>query len=67
MTEKEFLEKYGDENVYFTNTYKRGITYRNEELGITVYGVMDYRDDMSYEETIRSVSYLEGFYFTFDK
>lgn len=61
MSEKEFLEKYGNEKVYFTGMYKFRAMYENKELGIYCSGVVEYRDGISYEETINSVFDLEYF------
>ena len=64
MTEKEFLEKYGNEKVYFTGMYKFNAMYANKELGIYCSGLLDYRDEISYEETPNSLSQLEEFKFS---
>ena len=63
MTEKEFLEKYGNEKVYFTEMYKFRAVYENKELGIYCSGVVEYRGDISYKETVNSVFDLEYFQF----
>jgi len=63
MTEKEFLQKYGNEKVYFSGMYKYRATFRNEELKIWCSGVLDYRHDISKEETVNSVFDLEDFDF----
>ena len=63
MTEKEFLEKYGNEKVYFTEMYKFRAVYENKELGIYSSGVVEYRGDISYKETVNSVFDLEYFQF----
>lgn len=63
MSEKEFLEKYGNEKVYFTGMYKFRAMYENKELGIYCSGVLEYRGDISYEETVNSVFDLEYFQF----
>jgi len=63
MTEQDFLQKYGNEKVYFSNMYKFRATFRNEELKIWCSGVLEYRGDISYEETVNSVFDLEYFQF----
>lgn len=63
MEVKEFLEKYGNEKVYFTGMYKFRAMYENKELGIYCSGVIEYRGDISYEETVNSVFDLEYFQF----
>ena len=63
MTEQEFLQKYGNEKVYFSSMYKFRATFINEELKIWCSGALDYRDDISYEETVNSVFNLEYFEF----
>lgn len=67
MTDKEFLEKYGNDKVYFSSTYKHGVTYRNRDLGIIVCGIIDYKDYMEYEETVNEIASLEDFYFMIEK
>ena len=32
MTKQEFLQKYGNEKVYFSSMYKFRASFRNEEL-----------------------------------
>ena len=61
MTEQEFLDKYGNEKVYFTNMYKFTARYENKKLGIYCAGTVNYRDTISYEEKVYSVSGLEDF------
>ena len=63
MTEKEFLEKYGNEKVEFLSMYKFRATYKNEELKIFCSGVVEYRDDITKVETVNSIFDLEHFAF----
>ena len=63
MTEKEFLEKYGNEKVEFSNMYKFRVRYKNEELKIFCRGVVDYRADIEKVETVNSIFDLEDFEF----
>jgi hypothetical protein len=63
MTEKEFLEKYGNEKVEFSNMYKFRATYKNEELKIWCSGVLEYRGDIEKVETVNSIFDLEYFQF----
>ena len=63
MGEKEFIEKYGKEKVYFSNLHKTRITYENKELGIKCIGSVEYRDDMNYEEDVHNISFLDDFIF----
>ena len=63
MTEKEFLEKYGNEKVEFSSMYKFRVMYKNEELKIFCRGVVDYRDDIEKIETVNSIFHLEDFEF----
>ena len=63
MTEQEFLQKYGNEKVYFSSMYKFRAIFRNEELKIWCSGVLEYKDDISYEEVVNSIFYLEYFQF----
>jgi len=65
MNEQEFLERYGDKKVYFSNIYKFKITFKNEELKIWRGGILDYRDDLSKEETVISIFNLDCFEFGF--
>jgi hypothetical protein len=64
MTEKEFLEKYGNEKVYFTKMYKFRAMYENKELGIYCSGGVEHRADISYEETVNTVFDFEYFQFS---
>jgi hypothetical protein len=59
----QFLQRYRNEKVYFSSMYKFRATFRNEELKIWCSGIVEYRDDLSYEETVKSVSCLECFQF----
>ena len=43
--------------------YKFRAMYKNKELGIYCSGVVEYRGDISYEETVNSVFDLEYFQF----
>jgi hypothetical protein len=61
MSEKEFLEKYGNEKVEFSNMYKFRATYKNEELKIWCSGVLEYRGDIEKVETVNSIFDLEYF------
>ena len=63
MTEKEFLEKYGNEKVEFSSMYKFRAMYKNEELKIFCRGVVEYRDDIEKIETVNSIFQLEDFEF----
>lgn len=63
MGKEEFLKKYGNEKVYFSSIYKFRAVFRNEELRIWCSGVLEYRDDISSEETVNSVFDLEYFEF----
>lgn len=63
LTEREFLEKYGGEKVYFTGMYKFRAFYENKELGIYCSGVVYYRQSISYKETVNSVFDLDEFQF----
>ncbi len=67
MTQEEFLEKYGNENVYFSEMYKFSAYYKNAELGIWCRATIEYRDDIGAEETVNSISQLEYFDFGFLK
>ncbi len=66
MTEQEFLQKYGNEKVYFSSMYKYKAIFRNEELKIWCSGTLEYRDEISYEETVWSVACLDNFSFTIE-
>jgi hypothetical protein len=46
MTEKEFLEKYGNQKVYFSSMYEYRAIYKNEKLNIWCSGVVESRDDI---------------------
>ena len=63
MTEKEFLEKYGNEKLEFSNMYKFRVMYKNEELKIFCRGVVNYRDDIEKIETVNSIFDLDDFEF----
>lgn len=63
MNEKEFLEKYGNEKVEFSNMYKFRATYKNEELKIWCSGTLEYRGDIEKTETVNSIFDLENFQF----
>lgn len=55
MTEQQFLEKYGDEKVWFSRMYKYRVKYENEKLNIWCSGVAAPRDDINREETVSTV------------
>jgi hypothetical protein len=63
MTEKEFLEKYGHEKVYFSSMYKHRAIYKNEKIWCS--GVTESRDDIRHEEKVLSVFDLDYFEFGF--
>ena len=63
ISEKEFLEKYGNEKVEFSNMYKFRATYKNEELKIWCSGVLEYRGNINKVETVNSIFDLECFQF----
>jgi hypothetical protein len=63
MTEKEFLEAYGNAKVTFTEMYKHRAMYSNKELGIYCSGVVEYGSAITCEETVISVADLEYFQF----
>lgn len=63
MTEQEFLQKYGNEKVYFSSMYKFRASFRNEELKIWCSGMLEYRNEILYEETANSVFDLDDFLF----
>lgn len=63
MTEKEFLEKYGNEKVEFSDMYKFRATYKNEELKIWCSGSVEYRGSIDRIETVNSIFDLEYFQF----
>ena len=64
MTESEFLLKYGNENVAFSECYKCRMTYKNTELGIVVSGTVEYRDSLNCVETVNEIFQLDNFQFT---
>lgn len=43
--------------------YKFRAIYENKKLGIYCSGVIEYRDDISYQETVSSIFNLEFFQF----
>lgn len=63
MSEKEFLEKYGKENVFFNSLDRYRVHYRNEELGIWCEGNVDYRDSLKVKESVNSIFDLNDFKF----
>lgn len=63
MTENEFLEKYGNEKVEFSNMYKYRATYKNDELGIWCSGNVGYKDIIEKTETVNYIFDLEHFKF----
>lgn len=63
MTEKEFLEKYGNEKVEFSTLEKYRVIYTSEELKIYCSGVLGYRDNIKKIETVNSIFNLEHFEF----
>jgi hypothetical protein len=63
MTEEQFLEKYGQEKVYFSSMYKYRAVYKNEKIWCS--GVVESRDDIRHEETVLTVFDLEYFRFGF--
>jgi|688.fasta_scaffold169270_4 hypothetical protein len=63
ITEKEFLQKYGNVNVEFSSMYKNRATYKNEDLKIWCSGVLEYRDTIEKVETVNSIFNLEYFQF----
>ena len=63
MTETDFLKQYGSIPLNFVEMYKYRVTYKNEELGITCSGHIEYRDDMKAIETPLSLAQLEYFGF----
>ena len=65
MTEKEFLEKYGNQKVYFSSMYEHIAIYKNEKLNIWCSGLVESRDDISIEEKVLTVFDLEYFRFGF--
>jgi hypothetical protein len=65
MTEKEFLEKYGNEEVEFSSMYKFRAIFRSVKLNIWCSGVLEYRGDISKIETVNSIFDLEYFQFGF--
>lgn len=67
MTQEEFLEKYGNEKVHFSEMYKFTAYYKNEELGIWCRASIEYRDSIEAEETVNSIFQLEYFDFGFLK
>ena len=52
MKVSQFLKKYGNEKVSFTNLYKHGIVYSNETFKVS--GIVEYRGDFEKEMTIKS-------------
>jgi hypothetical protein len=65
MTEKEFLEKYGNQKVYFSSMYEYRAIYKNGTLNIWCSGVVQSRDDIRSQETVLTVFDLEYFRFGF--
>jgi hypothetical protein len=63
LSEKEFLEKYGKENVEFSSMYKFMATYKNETLKIWCSGILEYRGEIEKTETVNSIFDLEYFQF----
>lgn len=63
MSEKEFLEKYGKESVFFNRLDSYRVHYHNEELGIWCEGNIDYRDSLKAKESVNSISNLHDFKF----
>lgn len=60
---QQFLEKYGDEKVEFSDIFKLRVTYKNEKLKIWCSGVLDYNDIFVKVETVNSISELDHFQF----
>ena len=65
MTQTEFLEKYGNENLEFSNMYKYRVIYKNKELGIWCSGIIEYRSSIDKIETVNSISQENDFDFGF--
>jgi hypothetical protein len=63
MTEKEFLNKYGNEKVYFQRMYKNSIYYKNIELGFWCKATIEYDDEIEVEETVYSIFQFAYFEF----
>ena len=65
MTQTEFLEKYGNENVEFSNMYKYRVIYKNVDLNIWCSGILEYRSSIDEIETVNSISQENDFDFGF--
>jgi len=65
MTEEQFLEKYGNQKVYFSSMYKYRAIYKNGTLNIWCSGVVQSRDDIRSQEKVLTVFDLEYFEFGF--
>ncbi len=65
MTQTEFLEKYGNENLEFSNMYKYRTIYKNGELGIWCSAIVEYRSSINKIETANSISQENDFDFGF--
>jgi hypothetical protein len=63
MTQEEFLEKYGNEKVYFQRMYKHSVYYKNTELGFWCKATIEYDDEIEVEETVNSVFQFNYFDF----
>jgi hypothetical protein len=65
LSEKDFLEKYGNEKVEFLELYKYRVVYHNEELKFYCSGVLNQDSEMRKTETVNSVAKLDAFQFRF--
>ncbi len=61
MDLKELIEKYANEECEFRNLYKGRVIYECKKIGLRFFGTVEYRDDLSKNETVWSLSQLEDF------
>jgi hypothetical protein len=65
LSEKDFLEKYGNEKVEFLELYKYRMVYHNEQLKFYCSGALNQDSEMRKTETVNSVAKLDAFQFRF--
>lgn len=65
ITQTEFLEKYGNEDVEFSEMYKHRAIYTNEELNIWCSAIIEYRSSIYKIEMVKCIAQEDGFKFGF--
>jgi len=61
MDLKELSEKYANEECEFKNLYKSRVIYECKNIGLRFFGTVEYRDDLSKNETVWRLSKLQDF------